>query len=763
MDINSFIAEIKARADLREIVHHEELPSREPAYAETALPLMAGVKEALASLGVKGLFTHQARGIDLVRQGKNVVVMTPTASGKSLIYNLPVAEAILKDPEARAMYIFPLKGLEQDQLGAFRELAARLSLETEGGAPEKGKRKAFKPGISEIYDGDTSAYRRKRMREEPPRVVLTNPDMIHLAINPFHGKWERFLSNLRFVIVDEIHAYRGVFGSHVANVLRRFRRVAKLYGSDPVFIASSATIANPEELAEGLVGKDFEAITESGAPSGRRHFLFLNPASGVSPYTIATRLLASSVRAGFKTIAFTKARKVTELMHSRILDGCPDISPVVSSYRAGFLPEERRDIEKRLFKGELSGVISTSALELGVDIGGLDVCILVGYPGTVSSTWQRSGRVGRSGRDSLIVMVALADALDQHFMRNPPDFFRRSSESAVLDPFNRPIVKSHLLSAASERYLRGDDPVYDMARLEPVLEELEAEGKLRRGRLDVWFARKRRPQMESSIREAGEAYAIIKDGGGLLGESSSTRVLYDLHPGAIYLHKGVQYRVASLDMRDRVAVCRPAGEIAYYTRPMTEEESEILSEDDSKPLRNTLVKFGTLRITERVLGYRKKHIFTEAPMGEFLLDLPPSVFTTKGIWMKVGNSILEEVRGSGFSIGGALHAAEHSMIAALPLYALCDRMDLGGVSYTLNPELQSPAIFVYDGHEGGVGLARRGYDCLREWLGSALELMEDCPCEVACPSCTQDPRCGNNNEPLDKRGASMILRDWLGR
>ena len=760
MDIKAFIQDIKSRPDFREVVHHEEFPFKEAAYALPAEPLPTELKEALSASGIDRLFTHQALGIDLVLRGKNIVVMTPTASGKSLIYNIPVLESLLKDPESKALYIFPLKGLEQDQSGAFRQLAERLPIGKPVDAP-KGKRKAFTPGVCEIYDGDTTAYRRKKIREAPPAVVLTNPDMIHMAINPFHQKWEIFFRNLKFVIIDEIHTYRGVFGSHVANVLRRLRRIAKLYGADPVFIACSATIANPGELAGMLTGVQFETVTGSGAPQGSRHFLMINPASGISPYTVSTRLFASSVRAGFKTIAFTKARKITELMHNWINEGYSDISPVVSSYRAGFLPEERREIEKKLFSGELSGVVSTSALELGVDIGGLDVCVLVGYPGTISSTWQRSGRVGRSGRDSLIIMVGLADALDQYFMRNPVDFFRRSSEAAVLDPENRPIVKSHLLCAASESYIKPNDPVFDTKRLLPALIELEHEGKLRRGRLDVWFSRKRLPQLEVSIRESGQAYSIIVDGGSLLGESSSARVLYDLHPGAVYLHKGVQYRVVRLDMHERVAVCRPANGIDYFTRAITSEESEILSVDDSIDLNGTVINFGTLRITERVTGYRKKQLFTDKDLGEFPLELPPSVFTTTGIWMKVGERILDEVRSKGFSIGGALHAAEHAAIAALPLYALCDRMDLGGVSYAYNPELESAAIFIYDGHEGGVGLTKRGFDCVREWFGSTVSLMEECECEVACPSCTQDPKCGNNNDPLDKRGAIMILKNWL--
>ncbi|MDP2688821.1 MAG: DEAD/DEAH box helicase [Deltaproteobacteria bacterium] len=762
MDIDAFIKEIKERKDLRETVHHEVIPARGPVYGETRKGLRPEVSEALERIGIERLYGHQARGIDLVREGRNVVVMTPTASGKSLIYNIPVVESMLADPEARAIYLFPLKGLEQDQLKAFRELTENLPFERHEAAVKK-KRRAFTPDLAEIYDGDTTAYRRKKIREAPPSVVLTNPDMLHLAINPFHQKWEVFFRNLKYVIIDEVHTYRGVFGSHVANVLRRLRRIAKLYGSDPAFIACSATIANPEELAGMLTGLDFEVIRESGAPGGRRNFIFLNPAPGISPNTISTKLFISSVRAGFKTIAFTKARKITELMHAWVKEGAPDISGSVSSYRAGFLPEERREKEQKLFGGEHAGVISTSALELGVDIGGLDVCILAGYPGTISSTWQRGGRAGRGGRDSLIVMVAQADALDQYFMRNPKDFFRRSAEAAVLDNENRPILKAHLMCAAVEAALRPDDPVYDVARLKPVLEELQNEGGIRRWQKgDIWYPRRRYPHPEVSIRGAGATYAIVREDGAMLGESSASRVFFDLHPGAVYLHKGMQYRVVRLYPGERKVVVQPAEDLHYYTRAITDEETEIMSVDSQRELSATTLHLGTLRVTERVLGYRKIHTQTGQDLGEHPLELPPSVFTTKGVWMKIDEDILDEVRGRKWSAPGALHAAEHSAIATLPLFTLCDRMDLGGVSYPYNPALESPAIFIYDGHEGGVGLTKRGLECAPEWFSSTIRLMEECDCEVACPSCTQDPKCGNNNEPLDKRGAIMVLKRLLG-
>lgn len=743
------------------MAHHEVIMPRPASYTATAVPVKPEVRAALAELGITRLFSHQAEGIDFIKSGKNLVVMTPAASGKSLIYNIPVVESIIDDPDARALYLFPLKGLEQDQLKALRMLTDRLPIEER--APQ-ARGRGYAPGICEIYDGDTTAYRRARIRAAAPRVLLTNPDMLHLAIIPFHQKWEGFFKNLRYVIIDEVHTYRGVFGSHVAQVLRRLRRIAGLYGAHPQFIASSATIANPVELAETLTGERFEQVCESGAPTGLRNFIFINPFLGASPYAIATKLFTDSVKSGFKTIAFTKARKVTELMHARVIEAAPELNTVISSYRAGFLPSERREIEARLFSGELSGVISTSALELGVDIGGLDVCILVGYPGTVSSTWQRAGRAGRSGRESLIVMIAQADALDQYFMRNPVDFFRRSSEAAVIDTENPNILKSHLQCAAAETVIRCDDPVFDVPACVPALDELEAEGKVRHWKKgDIWYPRKKYPHREVSIREAGQTYLILKDDGGLLGTSNSARVLYDLHPGAIYFHKGMQYRVARLDMDARKVSCRPAQDLNYYTRPISEETSEVVSVTATKELPGTTIHLGMLRITERVLGFRRKSIQTNENLGEHLLELPEQVFTTMGIWTAVNEEILRTVKERNWSAAGSLHAVEHAAIAALPLFALCDRMDLGGVSYVFNPDLESAAVFIYDGHEGGVGLARRGFECIEDWLSATRGLMTGCPCEVSCPSCTQDPKCGNNNEPLDKRGAIEILNGWLGR
>ncbi|MFZ3072084.1 MAG: DEAD/DEAH box helicase [Thermodesulfobacteriota bacterium] len=744
MPIEDFIKYISSKSDFREVVFRKVMPKKEASFGE--IRLTPEVKTRLASLETKRLYTHQCLAIELVRRGKNVVVMTPTASGKSLIYNIPVMESMLLEPTSRALYIFPLKGLAQNQLKVLNELN-----------PEAADKNAFA-----IYDGDTPQSKRKKLRDAPPSVILTNPDMLHLGFCAFHEKWGEFFRSLRYVIIDEVHSYRGVLGSHFAQVLRRFRRILSLYNANPVFIASSATIANPTELCETLTGLEFELISESGAGRGKKNFLFIDPPSGVSPYTVSTKIFIESVRRGLKTIAFTKARKITELMHRRVIESAPDIKDSVSSYRAGFLPEERRAIEERLFSGVLSGVISTSALELGIDIGGLDVCILAGYPGTISSTWQRSGRVGRKGKDSLIVMVSIEDALDKHFMRHPDDFFERRSEAATIDVENEPILKSHLPCAASEIPIAPNDKIYDMKIAAPLLNELASKGILWKSKLDGWHTKKRFPHRNVSIRGAGDTYSIRLENGKLLGESSGGKAFRELHPGAIYLHRANQYIVVSLHPKTREAICH-AIDADFYTTPLTKEDTEILGVEKEKVFHGTPIRYGDLMITEKVIGYVKKDIVTREAMSEHLFELPSHKFKTKGIWFPISEDTLDEVRRLGFDVPGGLHAFEHAAIAALPLFALCDRMDLGGVSYTFSPLLQSPGIFIYDGYEGGVGLTKRGYDVIKDWFEATLSLMEDCACEVSCPSCTQDPQCGNNNDPLDKRAAMVMIKRWLGK
>lgn len=745
MTISQLIKKLKASKDTQHIVHHEELKPKKATYGELKDPMPEKLTKALASLGIGRLYSHQCMGIEAARAGQNVVLMTPTASGKSAVYNVPVLETIIKDPGARALYIFPLKGLEQDQLKKVQALAKSIGLKN----------------AAEIYDGDTSQYRRGKIRKDPPSILITNPDMLHLGILAFHAKWEQFFSNLKYVVIDELHSYRGVLGSHMAELLRRLRRIASFYGSEPVFITCSATISNPEALAEDLTGLKFESITETGAPIGKRHFLFINPIPEKSPYTTATKIFSEAIKGGLRTIAFTRSRKITELLNSWFQSSNPELADTVSSYRAGYLPEERRDIEERLFSGELKGVISTSALELGVDIGGLDICILVGYPGTISSTWQRAGRVGRSGKESLIILIAVEDSLDQYFMRNPEDFFRRSVESAVLDFTNHQILRSHLLCAVAERPVSVKENIFERETALPILDELQEDGLIWWSKIkETYNPKKRYPHREVNLRGTGDVYRIIEEGSGLLGVSGSTRVLKELHPGAVYLHRGTHYLIKSIHMGTKEVLCERA-ELDYFTTPITDEDTEILGKEEKKKEEGFELSYGRLRITENILGFRKKDTRTRKVISEHTLELPPEVFETKGIWIEVDDDIIEEILECKFGIAGSLHALEHAMIAALPLYALCDRRDLGGVSYTLNLELGVPAIFVYDAYAGGIGLTGRGFDIARHLFESTLNLMSECPCEISCPSCTQDPHCGNNNEPLDKRGACLILKRWL--
>jgi len=751
MNITDLILKIKKSNEIGEIAHEEVVAKKSATYGETLKPLRSEVSGALNKKGIKKLFSHQAEGIDSIKDGNHTVIMTPTASGKSLIYNIPVVEEMLSNPESKSLYIFPLKGLEQDQL---KNLDDFVSLVEEHGD-------FTLDNASAIYDGDTTQYKRKKIREKPPSVIMTNPDMLHFGILAFHSKWEKFFKNLKYVVIDEVHSYKGVLGSNVAHVIRRLRRIAKHYGSEPTFIASSATIANPVELSKMLTGLDFKLISESGASESKKHFLFVNPIPDVSPYTSATRIFTEAVMNDFKTIAFTKSRKITDLMHKWVLDAKPELEDYITSYRSGFLPEERRKIEQSLFSGELTGVISTSALELGVDIGGLDVCVLVGYPGTICQTLQRAGRVGRGSNDSLVVLIAIEDALDQYFMRSPEEFFNATAEASVADHLNEIILKAHLPCAVTELPLKAEEDVYNLEEIRDALTELDEEKKIRHWEKKDWYyPTKGVKHNKVNLRGVGEPYNIIA-GGNLIATSNSGRVLKELHPGAIYMHRGTTYKVNELHMGEKNIRCVEKRDLNYYTTPITEEESEILEVIEVKQVGGVEVSYGKLSITEQVLGYRKKELYSRKDIGEVLLDLPPVKFESTGIWMCVDDDILSHIDDKKFSVAGGLHALEHSMIAALPLFALCDRNDLGGRSYTVNGELGEAAIFIYDGHDGGIGLSKRGFDVAEEWFKKTGKLMSDCPCDVSCPSCTQDPHCGNNNDPLDKRAALVILDTWF--
>jgi len=730
------------------IAHHEILPARDARFARPQEPLPPPLESALRDLGVPSLYLHQARALDAARRGENVVLATPTASGKTLVYLLPVVERILSDPDARALCLFPLKALEQDQLRGARALAARLA--AHAGGPEV---------TAAIYDGDTSSHRRKKIRERPPGILITNPDMLHLGILAFHARWERFFRDLRFIVVDELHTYRGVFGSHMAHVLRRVLRVARFYGAVPRVIACSATIDNPGELAADLTGLPFTVIDEDGSPGAERHFVFVNPVG--SPYTAAARLFRRAVRAGYKTIAFTKARKITELIHAWTLASDPALGARISAYRGGYLPEERREIEGRLKSGDLWGVISTSALEMGIDIGELDVCILVGYPGSIVNTWQRAGRVGRAGRSCAIVLVAQPDALDQYFVHHPSDFFRRGYERAVVDPGNLEIMAPHLVCAAAEVPLRREGDLYDLDALSPAIARLEEEGRLLRSAAGTeWFAGPSRPHRGLDIRGLGEGFTILdEDTQARIGSVSMPRALAECHGGAIYLHRARQYHVTRLDLEKRDVHAR-AVDVPWYTRSLGEKETEILSLDESLPPGRFVAHRGRLRVTSRITAFEKRMIQGQALLSTHPLDLPPTTFETVGAWVEIDDPIRHRMEEEGFHFMGSIHAMEHAAISLFPLFALCDRDDVGGISRPDHPQVGRSAVFFYDGHPGGVGLCNAVFPMLDRMLAATRDLIGACPCERGCPSCVHSPKCGNGNRPIDKAGAARVI-DYL--
>ncbi len=749
-DVKSFVDRLKASKTISaSIVHHRYLPAQPSRFGKPGVLLHHKLQKAMAREGIHGLYTHQAEALERLARGENVVVATPTASGKTLIYTLPVLQAVLENPSSRAMYVFPLKALEQDQLRVARGWVRAL------GASESIK--------LAVFDGDTPSSQRKKLKESPPHVLITNPDMLHLSLLPYHEQWKEFLENLRFVVLDELHTYKGIFGSHIVQVLRRLRRLCQLYGAKPQFITLSATIANPGEFAETLTGLPFSVIEKSGAPQAGKHVLFINPAG--SPYTVAVQLFRQAMQEGLKTIAFTQARKITELMHTWLIQEKPGLAQKVSSYRAGFLPEERRDIERRLASGELHGVISTSALEMGIDIGGLDVCILVGYPGTVVQTWQRSGRVGRNKRDSVLILVAQPDALDQYFMRHPHRFFQSDYEKAVVDPSNRVVLRAHLVCAASELPLREEGDLFDLkGALSPIMAQMERERLLLRSAEGLeWYTPKRRPQREVDIRAAGESFTILEEKTQrVVGKNSGLRTLTECHQGAIYLHRGEHYLVTGLDLARKNVRVKPV-HTPYYTRARSEKDTEILERHRSRPVGNFVVRQGRLRVTERITGYEKRRISGQDLLSVHPLELPPVVFETVGIWLEIEDFVKQAAQRANTHFMGGIHAVEHAIIALFPLFALCDRDDVGGISIPVHPQLGKAAIFVYDGHPGGVGLAERAFDVLEELLEAVLSTLEGCDCEEGCPGCIHSPKCGSGNKPLDKQAALLILKALMGK
>ena len=753
MYADAFIHHLTTHPEYKQqIVHIQHVPPREPKFGALERLLHPSLEARLKSLGISSLYSHQAQAINTARNGKNIMVATASASGKTLCYNLAVLQSLLEGRPACALYLFPTKALAQDQLRSLRELAC----------PEL-------VGYTECatFDGDTPLAERREIKKRA-KIVLTNPDMLHVGILPNHGSWSRLFRNLKYVVVDEAHVYRGVFGSHVANILRRLRRICAIYGSSPQFICCSATIANPGEHAQRLVGLPFEVIADDGSPSGGKLFVFWNPPLAEkkvgrrSANSEATFLFTELVRNNIRSLVFTRTRKLTELVYLYTRNQLePELAQRISPYRAGYLPELRRQIEKALFQGELLGAVATNALELGIDIGDLEATVLVGYPGSISSTWQQAGRSGRRGGSSLSFLIAHDDPLDQYLMNHPDHFFGSNFEHALTNWENPNILKPHLLCAAWESPLVEADSQFFGDVLKHAITELETEGKLRR--VDSrWYLSPRvaQPAPEINIRSSsGEVYAVLdaSQGYALLETVEASVAFFQIHPGAVYLHQGESYVIQELDLQRKLAIATPA-DVNYYTQTKEIIDISIVSKLSEKTCAGVKVCFGEVEVTNNVVGYKKKMQFTEEVIGEEPLDLPPIRFFTQALWFDVPEKAMEQIAGEGLDLAGGLHAAEHAAIAILPLFALCDRNDIGGVSTPLHADTGKPQIFIYDAYPGGIGIAQKGYEVIEQLWRATLETVRSCPCEEGCPSCVQSPKCGNNNEPLDKRAAITLLQ-----
>ena len=742
------------RADTR-VVHVERLPARAARTAALARPLA----DALAHLvPADGLWTHQVRAIDLVRDGTSVAVATGTASGKSLCFQLPIAEAIATDAlPATALLLFPTKALAQDQLRSISALEV--------------------PGlVATTHDGDSSFEERTWARANA-NVLLTNPEMLHVSILPSHARWGTFLKRLRYVVVDELHTMRGMFGSNVAHVLRRLRRLCAHYGSDPVFVFTSATIGDPAALASELSGLEVAAVTDDGSPRGERLFVLWDPAAStddeddarsVSSSRDAAEVTAGLVRAGHRTITFSRSRKGTEIITADVQRRLPRrLEGAVRSYRGGYLTSERREIEHELFSGSLRGVVATTALELGIDVGGLDACVLDGFPGTIASMWQQAGRAGRAAQDSVSVLVAGDDQLDQWFVHHPSELFDRPPEPAVVNPSNPYVLLPHLACAAFERPLTDADEQWWPGLLDDAVHDLVLDDRLKvragtatRERSAVW-AGTGRPANAVGLRSAnrGEFRIGLADGT-LIGTVDGARAARLVHPGAVYLHQGVAYRVVDLDLDDLVALVEPdPGD--EYTQVRAVSDIAILDTDSTRPLGRAELGLGTVQVETRVIGYRRFDLRTREQLGVHDLDLPPSRLVTRAFWYVIDDATTSLAGLGPAELPGALHAIEHAGIGILPLFTICDRWDVGGVSTPHLDETGGPTIVIHDAFPGGAGIAELGFAAADRHLSTTLEVIESCDCTDGCPSCVQSPKCGNGNEPLDKSAAIELLRTVL--
>ena len=772
MNVADFLDDLmRDRAYRGQITHVERLPARAAAFADPECPLPDLISHSLDAAGISRLYSHQAAAVDAVRRGQDVVVVTGTASGKTMCYNLPVVEHLLETPGDKALYLFPTKALAQDQLKTLRGW--------QGSAPEFSR--AVRPAT---YDGDTPRSNRRKIRTEA-NIVLSNPDMLHVGILPYHGRWASFLQRLRYVVVDELHTYRGIFGSNVAMVLRRLARVCEHYGARPQFVCSSATIANPRELAERLTGRQCRLVDHDGSPRGPRSFVLWNPPetspdhlSRRSANMEATDLLVQLVERNVQTIVFTKARVVAELVYRYAGDALSrgkhkPLADRIKAYRGGYLPEERRAIEKALFSGELLGVTSTNALELGIDVGSLDAAVLVGFPGTIASTWQQSGRAGRGEASALTVLVAYNDPIDQYLIRHPDYFLKQSVEHGIIDVANPYILANHLACAAVELPLGDDDADRFGEATADVRDVLQAEGKVRRiGRRDYW-ASTDMPSQKTSLRNIGDnTVSIVDTTGGkrrVIGNVDAISAPELVYPEGVYLHEGESYQVRSLDLEGKVAYVERA-DIDYYTQPVLADQCRIVEEAESKSFGcAATVHFGALDVTWATVAFKKIKYYTMENIGQTALDLPSQTLSTTGVWVVPQTELLSDVGRMGLRPVEGLVGIRNAMLVTLPVLAMSDRRDLSGICNSSGTG--TPTMYVYDRYPGGLGFSQKGYELVGQWLTMCRKLIAECPCDGGCPSCVglanlrppmhQDPDLSGGYAIPDKTAAQEILSRML--
>jgi DEAD/DEAH box helicase domain-containing protein len=749
-----------------QIIHIEELPPREAVFGTLEKPVSQAIQSVLTEMGITNLYSHQVSAIEALRSGRDVVVVTSTASGKTLCYNIPVLETLLDDPSVRALYMFPTKALAQDQLRGltrFKNLNPDL------------------PIMAGTYDGDTPANMRKKLRDEGT-IILTNPDMLHQGILPHHPSWSKFFANLRYVVIDEVHTYRGVFGSQVANVVRRLERVCRLYGSRPQYVCCSATIANPKEHADRITGRDTMLIDNDGAPKGSKRFVFWNP-----PFIDDTKMERRSANAEAKdimvellkeriqTIAFVKARIVAELLYKYVQEDLqkygPSLANCVKPYRGGYLPEERREIERRLFSGELLGVTSTNALELGIDVGSLDASIIVGYPGTIASTWQQAGRAGRSKEESLAVLIGLNTPIDQYMMRHPDYFFGQNPENAIIDPHNPYVTVGHVRAAAYEAPISGADYEWFGEYLPSILEMLEDQKELRRAGNQWFWIGKGYPADDVKLRSmSDDTYTIVDttSDNTVIGTICESSAFEQVHPEAIYLHDGESYYVDNLDLKQKVAYVKKT-DTDYFTQSITERRVDIEDAEEERRFRESTLFFGDITVTSQVFMFKKIRFFSRDSIGYGKIDLPQVAMQTSSFWLVPPLETLKLVKDFGREPTEGMLGIANAAGAVVPVFAMCDSMDIGTVVDASNTGVTT--LFIYDRYPGGVGFAQKCYRDAEHILEACLELIQNCECENGCPSCVgspippsfiNDPDLTSRGKIPDKEAALVLLHSLLG-